>query len=177
MHQAGERPAFRYARPAFTYIELVLSLVIITMFAAVAVPRYANFTAQQRCQAAVRRIVTDLALAKRHAQLTSTSQSVTFSVIGDSYAVSNLTDLNHRAQPYVVALAEEPYLANVLEASLGGNKTIVFDGFGMPDSGGTIRLRIGAYEQTITIDGSGSSIEPADFSKPVKMFTPPVEIP
>ena len=172
----GRIQVIRRARPAFTLIELVMSLVIISMFAAVAVPRYANFTAQQRCQGAVRRIVTDLAFAKRRAQLTGTSQSVTFSVVGDFYTVVGLDDPDHPGQDYVVSLAAEPYLANVLEASLGGDKTIIFDGFGMPDSGGTIRLRIGAYEQTITIDGTGSSIDPSDFTKPVRMSTPPVEM-
>lgn len=152
-------------RPAFTLVELVMSLAIITIFSAIAVPRYANFAAHQRAQGAVRRITTDLALAKRRAVLLSSSQTVSFTVATDSYVVGTMMDPDRPADPYRVILAQEPYNATIVSADFGGDADLVFDGYGVADSGGTIVLRVGGFEKTITVSSTSGLIELTPITK------------
>ena len=121
------------------------------MFAGVAVPRYANSLALQRTDAAVRRIVADLNLVQRRARLTGKQQTVTFDVAGDTYSVGDLQDPDHPANPYVVNLSKPPYDAAIVSVDFGGDTALVFDGYGTPDSGGSIVIEVGRYQQTITL--------------------------
>ncbi len=169
MNRRRGSEARHHARTAFTLVELVMSLAIVAMFAAVAVPRYANFAAHQRAQGAVRRIATDLALAKRRAVLSSSSQTVAFTVATDSYIVGTMMDPDRPADPYRVILAQEPYNATIVSADFGGDADLVFDGYGVADSGGTIVLRVGGFEKTITVSGTRGLIESAPTTKKLEV--------
>jgi type II secretory pathway pseudopilin PulG len=145
-------------RRAFTIVEAVLVMTIIGIMASIALPRYAGFVAREQVQSAARRIVTDLSLAQRQARINSASRSVVFDAAAESYTLLNLSDPDRPSRTYQVSLKNEPYRADIVSASLGGDATLVYDGYGAPDSNGTIVIAVGKYRQTITVDnGTGRS--------------------
>jgi prepilin-type N-terminal cleavage/methylation domain-containing protein len=143
-------------RRAFTLVEAVLVTAIIGILASIALPHYAGFVAREQVQAAARRIVTDLTLAQRQARITSASQTVVFDPVAGTYTLANLKDPDRHNLTYLVSLKDEPYRAGIVSASFGGDATIIYDGYGAPDSNGTIVIAVGGYRQTITVDnGTG----------------------
>ena len=143
---------------AFTLVEMLLVLAIMSMVAGIAVPRYTDFTVRQRLDAAVRRFTSDMALAQRRARFTGTSQKVSFSVGSSTYVFLNSPDPFGDASMYSVALREEPYGVFLISAEFAGNSTITFDGHGAPDAGGTVVLQAGYYQKTLTVDGQTGQI-------------------
>ncbi|UCE60101.1 MAG: hypothetical protein JSU63_21985 [Phycisphaerales bacterium] len=126
-------------------------LVIIGTLTAIAVPRYANFLARQQLDAAVRRVNADLAYAQRRAKTLSQSQTVTFAVDLDNYKIQGMPDPDRSNKLHKVELGKDPYNAEIVSADLGGDAEIVFDGFGVPDSAGTIIVQVNNRQTTITI--------------------------
>jgi len=142
-------------RPAFTLVELVIVTVILGIFAGIAVPRYSNFVAQNRAESAARRIAADIALARRNARLTSTSQTIQFDASTNSYVVSGMSSLDNPAGFYTVLLTDEPYSASIAPISLDDNSgTITFDGYGVLSTGGSVVISVGVYGRTIQIDAA-----------------------
>ena len=143
-------------RRAFTIIEVLMVVFIIGVISTLAVPRYSNFVAQHRAESAARRIAADIALARRHARLTSTSQTIQFDVSTNAYVVSGMSSLDNPAGFYAVSLADEPYDASISSITLDSNNngTVTFDGYGVPDTGGSIVIGVGVYSRTIQIDAA-----------------------
>jgi type II secretory pathway pseudopilin PulG len=140
-------------RRAFSLLEGLLVVAIVALLSAVAVPRYSRFTAQQRLESATRRVLLDLARTKRGAQLASASRQMSFFPGTESYSQTGVADMNHPGETATVRLDEEPYGAELVSALFGGDSVVVFNAYGTPDSGGTIVIRVGALQQTITVDG------------------------
>jgi type II secretory pathway pseudopilin PulG len=146
----------RTARGGFTIVEAVMVMVILAMFGMIAVPRYAAFTATEELEGAARRITTDLSLAQRRARQSSASQTVTFDVAQSRYSLVGMQHPDHPGQPFEIRVGDEPYRARIVSASFGGDATLVYDGFGKPDSGGQVVIAVGAYQKTIQVDsGTG----------------------
>jgi type II secretory pathway pseudopilin PulG len=138
--------------------ELVMVLAIIAVVGAIAAPRYANAVANHRSAAAAHRIVADLELARRKARATRQSQSVIFDLVGDRVRIPGVGHLNDPSAEYVTQLTEDPYRAELVSADLGGDAEIIFDGYGVPDSGGTIVVQHSGVKQTIVLSaGSGKA--------------------
>ena len=146
------RLAFRRARFAFTLVELILVMTIIGIVASIAVPRYANFIARGRADAAARRVVADLAFAQRLARQSGSTQRVSFSTDFDRYILVGVPDPDHAAQDYGVALSLDPYQARINSADFGGSPDIVFDGYGVPDNGGAVVVKVGDHARQIDVD-------------------------
>ena len=94
-------------RAAFTAIELLFVLIIISIVGLMAAPRFANSLAEQHVDAAARRMAADIALAQRRAKFSSTSQAIAFDVTGNSYALTGVADPDHPADPYTIRLTDE----------------------------------------------------------------------
>ncbi len=144
------------AASGFTLVELLLVMLIMGITSAMAVPRFANFMAQSRLDSAARRIVTDLRAASNHAKHRSKTKTVTFDIAGNSYDISGLNSLTHKNQNYIVQLDEEPYTVTIVSVNFGGNATLTYDGYGRPDSGGTIVISVGAAQRTLTLSNAGA---------------------
>jgi prepilin-type N-terminal cleavage/methylation domain-containing protein len=140
-------------RRGFSLLEAVLVLAIVSILSAIAVPRYSRFSAHQRLDAVTRRILLDLTNTKRRAQLTSTSRRIDFAPVLERYTLVGLSDPDHPGQPCTIKLDAEPYAARLVSAQFGGDASLVFDGFGAPDTGGTVVVSVGSLQQTITVDG------------------------
>ena len=139
-------------RSAFTLAEMLLVMVILGMLTAIAAPRYSGFVARRRVEAAARRVAADLSLAQRRARISSASQAVNFDVSGDFYELPGVSDPDHQSLAYKVSLGDEPYLAIIVSANFGGTTDVTFDGYGVPDSGGSVTVGVGTYRTTITVD-------------------------
>jgi prepilin-type N-terminal cleavage/methylation domain-containing protein len=138
--------------PGFSLVEIVVVMLILGIMAAVAAPKFASALHQYRAEAAATRIKADLGLVRQHAIATSSQQKVQFSVATNGYNMPGLPDLNHAGQAYAVDLAVYPYHAELESTSLGGDSLLQFDRYGKPDGGGTITVRSGEYQRTVTID-------------------------
>lgn len=162
---------------AFSLVELTMVMVIIAILAAMAVPRFANSIARSRVDAAARRITADIALVQRNARTCSQTRYFAVDIATHRYFLqtdgtkapgppchqSNWGDWINGCAPDTargehyncsVRLGDEPYMAKILGADFGGDARLGFDGFGMPDSAGTITIGVGPYTRTLTINGS-----------------------
>jgi len=153
---ATEPVPFCAPRRGVTAVELVVVILILAIVAAAAVPRYADNLMRARVDAAARRIVADLTAAQARAKATSSSQTVTFVVPpqGSQYQIVGMKDPDHPGAAYVVDLAASPYQVSLSSVNLGGDTTLVYNGYGVPDSAGAIVVQAGNYTKTITIDPS-----------------------
>lgn len=137
----------------FSLVELIVVMVILSLMASVAVPRFANSLARRRVEFAAARIVSDLRLAQREARLASQTRTVSFDVAAGTYTLLSVADLNHPTE-YVVKLADPPYEATLMSVDCGGDTEIKFDGYGVPDSGGTVVVTSRGHRITITVDAT-----------------------
>ncbi|MEX0725494.1 MAG: GspH/FimT family pseudopilin [Planctomycetaceae bacterium] len=139
-------------RGGFTAVEAVLAVIIMGIMAAIAIPKFAAVQDRYRVDAAAQRIKYDLSLARQHAISTSTSRSVQFTPASGTYTIAGLSDLNHPSQSYSADLTASPYSVVLVSASLGGDTTLTYNLYGQPDSGGTVTVRSGSIQQTVTIN-------------------------
>ena len=145
----------------FTLVELVIVVMIIGSMAAVAVPRYADALSHYRAEATAKRIQLDLKLVRRQARLASQSRTIQFDIGLHSYTLLQVDHLDSPDQDYQVDLGAAPYASTIVSADFGGDAELVFDGYGIPDSGGTIVVEAGQHQQTISIDAASG--EPTFF--------------
>jgi prepilin-type N-terminal cleavage/methylation domain-containing protein len=136
----------------FTLIELVIVLAIMAVFSAIAIPRYGASAARYRADLAARRVVADLALAQSKAKGTSSTTSVVFYVSTNRYQLPQLSSPDGMGGTYTVGLGEQPYAANLVSADFAGDAQITFNGWGLPDSGGTVVLISGTEQRTVTVN-------------------------
>lgn len=139
-------------RTAFTLFEVVVVVAIMGMLAAVAIPRYANSIARRRVELAAARIVEDLALARTQAMATSASCTVTLFGGTERVRIAGMKPLDPGGSVYLTELSLSPYQVNLRDIDFGGDNNVIFNGFGVPDSGGSARVLVGKFARTITLD-------------------------
>ena len=139
---------------AFTLLELILVLAIITVLAAIAVPRYTAAQQNFRADAAARRLVADLGLARSRARSQSNSQTVVFNLASSQYQMPGVADLKDPAKTYTVLLGAAPYQARLVSVDFGGTSQVTFDGYGMPNCGGTVVISAGGVQRTVVLDAN-----------------------
>ena len=127
-------------------------LVIIGVLAAMALPRFSSAMANHRADVAATRVAASLDLARRHARNTGTAQSVRFNVAANGYILPSVKDLAHPALAYAVRLADPPYESAIVNAEFGGDTELIFDGYGVPDSGGSVTIQSGRIQKIISVD-------------------------
>jgi len=126
-------------------------LAIMGIVAAMAAPRYASAICRFQVDTTARRLVRDLTTARERARAQGANQSVTFTVASDTYTVMGMSGLDGSAN-YTVRVSGEPYNTTMVSAVFGGQGSVVFDGYGVPVSGGTVVLESGGYTKTVTVD-------------------------
>ena len=152
MHASAASPTGTPAS-AFSLLELVLVVAIIAVLAAIASPRYAHAASRYRVEMAARRIARDLALARQRARLLGASQTVHFDPPTGTYQIAGLKDPDGSSANYTVDISGHLYGASLISADFGGDTTVVFDGYGTPDSGGSTVVRIGDLSRTVVLEG------------------------
>jgi type II secretory pathway pseudopilin PulG len=135
-------------------IELVIVLLIMSILTAVAAPTFFGSLLLHRVESAARRVKADLELARTQARLTSASQSATFTNSAGTYALSlGIKSLDKPGAIYTVDLKKEPYKLTSATANFSGAPSVSFDGYGTPNSGGTVVLTAKSYQCTVTLNG------------------------
>jgi Tfp pilus assembly protein FimT len=154
----------------FTIFELVLVLLIIAVVAGLGVARYGDSLQRYRADAAARRIVADMALARSKARMQSQSQAVVFSVAANRLSLTGVPDIDRPTGTYTTSLAEAPYYTRLVSVNFGGSSQVVFNGYGSPAASGTVVVAAGGYTKTVVLSQvtgratiqSGVGIAPAN---------------
>ena len=154
----GHPPAARRRARGFSLFELLFVIAIISVVAAMAVPRYGRSVGRYRAECAARRVAADLALAMASAKAASAERSVTFNTVAGSYTLASVRHLDHGVVPYTVALVDAPYHADLYYASFGGAPQASFDMYGAPKWSGKVIVRVGEFEQTVAVNRDDGSI-------------------
>lgn len=141
-----------WGRRAYSLLEVSLVIALVGVIAMVAVPKMANSLARQRVRQAAFRVVADLTVAQARASALSASQTIEFSSASARYRIAGMTDPDNPASMHMVHLGGEPFHVRIESADFGGNETLIFDGFGYPDSGGTIVLTSGSVKVSVNVD-------------------------
>lgn len=143
-------PSNTFRQRAFTIIELVIVVLIVSIFAAVTAPAFLDSLVFHRIETAARRVKADIDQARSRARLTSAFQSVSFT--GAAYTLSSAKGLDNPNSVYAVDLRKPPYSVESAAADFNGSQVLAFDGYGNPSSGGTVVLSAKTYQCTITVN-------------------------
>jgi hypothetical protein len=133
-------------------IDLTLTVGVLGLLSAVAVPKFFDSLDYHRAKTAAAQVQADLALARQLAMARSEPLAVQFSAASDKYTLEGVDHPDRVGQTYTVLLGGSPHEADLTSASLGGDERLVFNAFGLPDSGGTIAVQSGRWRRTVTID-------------------------
>ncbi len=142
----------------FTFIEVVIAMLVMGILAGVAAPSYRSALNNFRAQSAGHRLVADLHYARSEAQRTSQSRTVQLESANDRYTLVGVADPNHPANSYLVELQDDPFWATFVSVTFGGDESVVFDMHGRPDSDGSVVIRSGDAQRTVllALDGTAS---------------------
>jgi prepilin-type N-terminal cleavage/methylation domain-containing protein len=144
--------------PAFTLAEIMVTMVIIGISAAIVIPSVSDTTDTQTV-AAARTISADLQYAQNLAITSQTPVYVVFNNAGMSYSLSN----NANASPpiispitqmnYTVAFGSSNGFSGLgsMTANFGGTATMYFDLLGAPHSDGTVQVVAGPHVYVVTV--------------------------
>ncbi|MFG0331481.1 MAG: GspH/FimT family pseudopilin [Phycisphaerales bacterium] len=151
--------------PAFSLVELVIVLVILSAISAIAIPRYSDQVDRYRLDATRNRIAADLEYARSIALAESRSVKITFDEAAESYQIDGAASLKGAGTAHLVDLTEEPYRADISGVSFddptdGADplNELTFDGFGQPDSGGKLTVQAGGVSGDVVVDGDTGEI-------------------
>lgn len=147
------RRSTRTTRTAFTLIEISVVLLLMSILAAVALPRWTEAMDEFRATSAARRLAADLALAQTTAVTASRNQTVALSISGHYYDLINVSSLEQTANVYRTRLSEAPYRSRLVSLfGLSTDQQVIFNGFGLPNRGGSIVIACGSKQRTVVLD-------------------------
>jgi len=158
-------------------LELVIVMSLVGILAAIAIPRYASTTARFKAGGAATRIAADMRMAQRRARLTGASVKVAFDTVNQTYTLQGVPDPDDPTLTYKVDLAEDPYNAVLGNVSFNGDGQVIYDGYGMPDSGGSLNLQVGEVYWSIVLDSRTGSVSTIEVENVPPPEPPPLEEP
>ncbi len=142
-------------RHGFTLVELTVVLLLISILAVTAAPKWTASLQRLRVSNAANRIIADLASAQAAAYGASVSKTITFAVKNNQYTVSGISSLKLGAVPYIVDLSQDPIQCTFVSVfGQTSDQTLTFNGYGVPNRGGNIIVSCGDLQKTIVVDAT-----------------------
>lgn len=158
-------PRRQRPRAAFTYVEVVITALIMGIVASVAVPKYLDNVDRYRVEMAGKRLSDDLAYAQRVARQSGNNAVMTISSASHWYQIAQIQSLDHPTQAYQVSLSGTPYKSTIEKLIITADPntnltstTITFDRFGAADRAVTLTLRSGKYRRTYSVDARSGRV-------------------
>lgn len=143
----------------FSLMELSLVVVLLALLTGIAAPRYSSSTNNYQVNMAARKVAADLGRARADAWNRGVHRTVTFNTTALQYTLTAVADMNNSTlADTVVSLNISPYNLTQITASFGGGASVIFDGYGMPNNGGTVTVTSGTLSQTVTLNATTGNI-------------------
>jgi prepilin-type N-terminal cleavage/methylation domain-containing protein len=144
---------------AFTLVEILIVVMIISTLAAAAIPSMSATMTHMRADALAREIATDMRYAQMLAVKTGIRHRISFWPPGEAYAVrfegSGWELCTHPVtkKSWRIVLDEHSRYTGLTlkEATFGSDANIIFDAYGAPDTGGYVSFGLGDVTRTITV--------------------------
>ena len=153
----------------FTLVEMVIVVLVIGMMAGAAAPRFLDTLANNRVEAAAKRIAVDLNYARAHAisKGSSTDEQIHFFTATEKYELAGLPDPDHPGASYWVDFSTAGYPVDLVsvtftnDQSVTTNQTLQYNLYGRPRSGsgtisalttGQIVVSSGSHQRTVVIN-------------------------
>lgn len=142
-------------RQAFSFTEIIIVVLVIGILAAAAVPKYQQSLSKNSLLSAARRVAADIRLARSTAMTVSANRTVAFVPEASTYELFGVDDASSRSAGYVVNLGEAPYRSILDAAVFDDGENLTFNGFGIPNAQGFVRLKSGDYRQVVSVSVTG----------------------
>lgn len=152
-----DRPA-PTRRGGATLVDLIITVLIMGILAATAMPRFAEVTARLRTEAVARRVAADLNFARRAAMQTSRTVTLTFQAAPAGYSLAGAMHPAYPHTPYAVTFADVDSTVQLQSYSFNGGSTLSFNAYGRPLVGanalteGTVVLRNGSHTFSVVVN-------------------------
>jgi Tfp pilus assembly protein FimT len=140
------------ARGGFSYVDLVVTVLLIGVLAGITTPRFSESLSRHRARAAAARIEADLKSARHQAISKSVPMRVRFFPKVGIYRIGEAAWTTSDDRWISIDLTDAPYHVSLEDVSLGQNDEVLFDIHGRPDRGGAVTVRSGTFRKTVTID-------------------------
>ncbi len=158
--RTSSREARHCCRAGVTLVDLVITVMIVAILAAVAMPRFASTVSRLRTEAVARRIASDLNFARRTAIQTSRTTSVTFAAAPAGYTMTGVEHPAYPSQAYVVAVADIDGSVALQSFNFDGGPVLSFNTYGRPLVGsnalavGAVVVASGGHALSVVVDPS-----------------------
>ena len=141
-------------RRAFTLVELIVVLVIISAIAGLALPAYGSAVARYRLDAAAYALSGELDRSAVHARTTASTVTIRFDTTNHLVEFDNLPDRRSGAATFTLDLREEPRDATLVSVNFDGFEYYSISGYGVPSTDGLIILRNTGGARRINVDAA-----------------------
>lgn len=147
----------------FTYIEMVIVVMLLGVLAGVAAPRYQSAVAHAELRRAAYTLAADLRRVRDTALQTSAQKSLVFDITANAYWSHDVDDPDHPGSELFVDFGDARQGVSLsaptfASDALDGDAAVSFNWNGDPVSGGEITVAVGGASTTVTV-GEGGDVE------------------
>ena len=142
---------------AATLLELLVAVLILGVISVVGTVAYTDALASQRLSGAVNRIAAELQNAKHIARNRTQAITFAFDAANARCTITGMANPDHPAGVYILDLAGGTNV-RIAAVNFGGDASLTINGYGFPDSGGTLTLAAGTLARTVTIQASNGEV-------------------
>ena len=137
---------------------MTIGVLVMGIIAAAGGLRYSAALQTAGVAQAARRLATDIETARHAARSRRQAVTISFNTTNHTYQLVGLVDPDRpSATSTTVKLNAYSPSITLSSASFGGDASLQFNAFGVPDSGGTAQIAWGTTSQTVTVAaGTGS---------------------